>query len=50
MAKVSVLWTALLGGQTLHERDGLGVWEADSFELRAREDAEILLMEVPMGL
>jgi len=41
---------AQIGGQTLHERDGLGVWDTDSFELIASSDAEILLMEVPMNL
>lgn len=41
---------AEIGGQTLNERDGLGIWETDGFELKADEDAEILLMEVPMGL
>lgn len=37
-----------LGGQELHRRDGLGILEARSFELKASSPAEILLMEVPM--
>lgn len=41
---------AKIGGQALHERDGLGIWDTESFELTADSDAEILLMEVPMNL
>jgi redox-sensitive bicupin YhaK (pirin superfamily) len=40
-----------LGGITLNERDGLGIWNTDSLNLVARsKDAEILLMDVPMAL
>ena len=42
--------SAKVGEQMLHERDGLGIWETESFTLEATEDAEILLMEVPMDL
>ena len=36
-------------GQQLHERDGLGVWDADKISIVANsEDAEVLLMDVPM--
>lgn len=41
---------AQIGDQVLDTRDGFGIWNADSFELKALEDAEILLMEVPMDL
>ena len=41
---------AQVGGQLLHERDGYGIWDTDSFTLEAVEDAEILLMEIPMEL
>ena len=41
---------AEIGSQILHERDGLGIWDVGSFELTAAEDAEILLMEVPMAV
>lgn len=37
-----------VNGQALTTRDGLGIWETDSFELKATTDAEFLLMEVPM--
>ena len=40
---------AKVAGQTLQRRDGLGVWEADAFEVEALADAEILLMDVPMA-
>ncbi len=34
----------------MSHRDGLGIWEASSFELTSlSENAEILLMEVPLG-
>ena len=41
---------AQVGGQLLHERDGYGIWDTDSFTLEAVENAEILLMEIPMEL
>jgi len=40
-----------LGGIALNERDGLGIWDADTIILQANsQDAEVLLMEVPMAL
>ncbi|WP_240409106.1 pirin family protein [Flavobacterium psychrotrophum] len=40
-----------VGGIALNERDGLGVWDVDTFSLQANsQDAEVLLMEVPMTL
>jgi quercetin 2,3-dioxygenase len=39
-----------LNGQELNERDGFGIWDTDSIEIKALSDgAEILLMEVPMN-
>lgn len=35
-------------GQVLDTRDGLGIWETDSVEVKAMADAEFLMMEVPM--
>jgi redox-sensitive bicupin YhaK (pirin superfamily) len=41
----------LINGEALNTRDGIGIWNTDSFELIAQEnDSEILLMEVPMKL
>lgn len=38
-------------GQALHERDGLGVWDAESISLIANsQGAEVLLMDVPMTM
>lgn len=38
-------------GQELNSRDGIGLWETDSFKVKAKsQDAEILLMEVPMAI
>lgn len=37
-----------VGDQKLHRRDGLEIEETDSFEITADENAEVLLMEIPM--
>lgn len=37
-----------VNGQTLAARDGFGIWETDVVEVKALEDAEFLMMEVPM--
>ncbi len=34
--------------QNLDTKDGFGIWETKNFELEASQDAEVLLMEVPM--
>jgi redox-sensitive bicupin YhaK (pirin superfamily) len=34
--------------QELERRDAIGIWETPSFELKAEEDTELLLIEVPM--
>lgn len=40
-----------ISGQTLHKRDGFGIWDVDFLEITANsQNAEILLMEVPMTL
>lgn len=40
-----------VNGQTLAQRDGLGVWEVDALAITAESaGAEVLLMEVPMQL
>jgi redox-sensitive bicupin YhaK (pirin superfamily) len=40
-----------INGQDLSERDGFGIWNTDSISLQAiSQNAEVLLMEVPMGL
>ena len=39
---------ARIGGQTLEWRDGYGLYDATELTLEATEDAEILIMEVPM--
>ena len=39
-----------IGEQILNRRDGLGITEVKSFELKALEKAEVLLMEVPMEI
>jgi redox-sensitive bicupin YhaK (pirin superfamily) len=37
-----------VGEQKLSPRDGYGIWDTDSFPLKATTDAELLLMDVPM--
>jgi redox-sensitive bicupin YhaK (pirin superfamily) len=37
-----------VAGQTLEMRDGLGIWDTDSFSLIAESKAKVLLMDVPM--
>ncbi len=40
-----------IGNIALNRRDGLGIWDTDAITLKAdSQDAEILLMEVPMAL
>lgn len=40
-----------IGNIALNERDGLGIWDTNSIEIKANSaDAEILLMEVPMAM
>jgi len=39
-----------IDGNTLKERDGLGIWDTDIITIKANsQDAEVLLMEVPMN-
>lgn len=37
-----------LAGQELSERDGLGIWDTNTINIKAKPGAELLLMEVPM--
>lgn len=41
---------ATINGQELNIRDGLGIWEIETLDIKADSDTEILLMEVPMNL
>ena len=38
-----------INGQKLNRRDGLGITELDQLEIKADNDAELLLMEVPVN-
>ena len=42
--------TVTLNGETVSDRDGLGIWDTDSIEIKADTDAEFLLIDVPMEL
>jgi redox-sensitive bicupin YhaK (pirin superfamily) len=37
-----------INGQELETRDGFGIWDTTSLEIKATTDAEFLLMEIPM--
>lgn len=37
-----------INGQALNARDGLGIWDTNSFTIKADSNTELLLMEVPM--
>ena len=39
-----------IGDQLLSSRDGMGIWNTESIEVKAMSDARVLLMEVPMSL
>jgi|26BtaG_2_1085354.scaffolds.fasta_scaffold00010_3 hypothetical protein len=39
-----------INNQKLSKRDGMGIWNTESFKLKALEDARVLLMEVPMTM
>ena len=39
-----------IAGQELGRRDGFGLWETESIDIEASEDARVLLMEVPMAI
>ncbi len=39
-----------IGEQTLNQRDALGIWETENFDMEIQKDSEILLIEVPMQL
>lgn len=41
---------AEIQGQTLDRRDGLGISDTESFTLKATQDSQILLMDIPMEL
>lgn len=40
--------TAEVDGVELGPRDGMGLWEADEFRIKASDDAKLLIIEVPM--
>jgi hypothetical protein len=39
-----------IANQMMNSRDGLGIWDTESIEIEASENAEFLLMEVPMQI
>ena len=41
--------SAKIADSDLDRRDGLGIWDTDSFEITADSSARVLLMEIPMN-
>jgi len=39
-----------IAGQSLNKRDGFGIWEVEKIDIQANNEAQVLLMEVPMQL
>jgi redox-sensitive bicupin YhaK (pirin superfamily) len=39
-----------INGEKLTRRDAMGIWDTETFDLKATADARVLLMEVPMAL
>lgn len=39
-----------INGQSIATRDGLGIWEVDTIDIKASTDAQIVLIEIPMSL
>jgi redox-sensitive bicupin YhaK (pirin superfamily) len=40
--------TVTINGQELETRDGFGIWDTTTLDIKATTDAEFLLMEIPM--
>ncbi|GGD10562.1 pirin family protein [Hyunsoonleella pacifica] len=38
-----------ISGNTLNKRDAMGVWDTDTVDISASEDAEVVIIEVPMN-
>jgi len=39
-----------IDGEKLSKRDGMGIWDTESINVKATENARVLLMEVPMSM
>ncbi|GAC1535449.1 MAG: pirin family protein [Sediminibacterium sp.] len=39
-----------INGQSLAQRDGLGIWDTNTLAIKADSDVELLLIEVPMNI
>ncbi len=39
-----------INGNALQQRDGFGVWDTDKLSITASDDAEVLLMDIPMNV
>jgi redox-sensitive bicupin YhaK (pirin superfamily) len=39
-----------IAGQKLSKRDGFGIWNTDTIDIKSNSDSKVLLMEVPMNV
>lgn len=39
-----------INSEKLFKRDGMGIWNTDSINVKALENARVLLMEIPMSM
>ena len=39
-----------IDGESLNKRDGMGIWDVESFNLQANSNTKVLLMDVPMSI
>ncbi len=46
----SINGSSIINGIEINSRDGLGIWESDTLDIKANAGAKLLLMEVPMTL
>lgn len=46
----SINGSSIINGIEINSRDGLGIWESDTLDIKANAGAKFLLMEVPMTL
>lgn len=40
----------IINGEQLYKRDGMGLWDIETLDLKATNNARVLLMDVPMNL
>ncbi|WP_317129013.1 pirin family protein [Mangrovivirga cuniculi] len=39
-----------IDGEKISKRDAVGIWDTENFNIKASQDSEILVMDIPMKL